>query len=91
MDDYRYIPIEGDGVKTYIFQVSLQEEEDGRWSAWIDTLPGCSAWANNKEEALEALTETAQAYIEVLLEKGQTIPLQKGVEIRDVPIVSVTI
>ncbi len=29
---------------TYTFKVSLQEEEDGRWSPWIDSLPGCADW-----------------------------------------------
>jgi hypothetical protein len=45
-------------VKTYLFQVELEQEDDGRWSAWIETLPGCAAWGYSKEEALEAIKET---------------------------------
>lgn len=76
-------------MKTYIFSVELDQEEDGRWSAWVEALPGCAVWGYTKEEALEALKDTAQAYIEVLLEKGQTIP--EGVEEVDAPVVAVTV
>lgn len=90
MTTYRYIPIEEGRVKTYIFKVDLEEEDDGRWSAWVEALPGCATWGYSREEALEALHDAAQAYIEVLLEKGQSIPLE-GVEILDEPAVTVTV
>ena len=60
-------------MKTYIFQTSIEQEEDGRWSAWIEALPGCAVWVYSKQEALAALKDAAQAYIEVMLEQGQTI------------------
>ena len=76
-------------MKTYIFSVGLEQEEDGRWSAWVEALPGCAVWGYTREEALEAIKDTAQAYIEVLLEKGQSIP--QGVETVDAPLVAVTV
>jgi predicted RNase H-like HicB family nuclease len=76
-------------MKTYLFSVSLEQEEDGRWSAWVDALPGCAVWGYTRDEALEAIRDTAQAYIEVLLEKGQRIP--QGVETVDAPVVAVTV
>jgi predicted RNase H-like HicB family nuclease len=42
-------------VKTYIFEIALEHEEDGRWSAWIEALPGCTAWGYMKEEAVAAI------------------------------------
>jgi antitoxin HicB len=78
-------------VKTYLFQVELEQEDDGRWSAWIETLPGCASWGYSKEEALEAVKETAQAYLEVLVEKGQRIPAGHAVETIDAPVVAVTL
>jgi predicted RNase H-like HicB family nuclease len=78
-------------VKTYLFQVELEQEDDGRWSAWIETLPGCAAWGYSKEEALEAIKETAQSYLEVLVERGQRIPAAKTVETIDAPVVAVTL
>jgi predicted RNase H-like HicB family nuclease len=58
----------------YTFKVSLQEEEDGRWSAWIDSLPGCAVWAYTRSDAIEELREGAQLYIECMLEHGDSIP-----------------
>ena len=63
-------------MSSYIFKVEVGQEEDGRWSAEILTLPGCAAWGSTREEALEALQEGAQAYLEVLFEDGR--PLAKG-------------
>ena len=84
------LPLQGDTMKTYLFQVELEQEDDGRWSAWIETLPGCAAWGYSKEEALEAIEETAQAFLEVLAEKGQPIPAAKAVETIEAPVVAVT-
>ena len=89
-NDTRYIPIKGRGMKSYIFKAELQQESDGRWSAWIDALPGCAVWGVSDREALIALRDAAQAYIEVLIEKGQGIPDQ-GVETVDAPVVTVTV
>ena len=46
-------------MKSYVLDANLQQEEDGRWSAWIAALPGCAAWGYSKEEALGALTDAA--------------------------------
>jgi predicted RNase H-like HicB family nuclease len=61
-------------MKTYIFSLELEQEEDGRWSAWVEALPGCAVWGYTKEEAIEALKDTAQAYVEILLDRGGAIP-----------------
>lgn len=78
-------------MKTYLFQVELEQEDDGRWSAWIETLPGCAAWGYSKAEALDAIKETAQVYLEVLTEKGQPIPAATAVDTIEAPVVAVTL
>jgi predicted RNase H-like HicB family nuclease len=78
-------------VKSYVFHAELEQEEDGRWSAWIAALPGCATWGYSREEALEALKEAAQAYLEVLHEKGQAIPTTPTVQTIDAPVVAVTL
>ena len=83
------LPITGGAMKTYLVQAELEEEDDGRWSAWIESLPGHAAWGYSKEEALDALKDTAQAYLEVLVEKGQSIPAAKAAETIYVPMVAV--
>ena len=63
-------------MKTYILDVEVEQEEDGRWSAEVPYFPGCAAWGYTKEEALEMLREGAQALLEVMLEHGDPIPLE---------------
>lgn len=58
-------------MKTYVFEVELERDEDGRWSATIPALAGCSTWGHTKEEALEALREAAKAYLELSLTEGR--------------------
>ena len=69
-------------MKTYVFRVEVEEEEDGRWSAEIPVLPGCAVWGSTKEQALEALKEGAQAYLEVMLEHHDPMPQEAEEEIR---------
>jgi predicted RNase H-like HicB family nuclease len=39
-------------MKTYIFHIEIEQEEDGRWSAEVPSLPGCATWGYTNEEAL---------------------------------------
>jgi predicted RNase H-like HicB family nuclease len=66
-------------MKSYVFRVELEEEEDGRWSAVVPALPGCATWGYTAEEALEALEEAAQLYVDVLIEDGAPVPLDDQV------------
>ncbi len=78
-------------MRSFIFQAQLEQDSDGRWSAWIDSLSGCATWGYTKGEALEALRDVAQSYVEVLLEKGESVPVGGGVEAVNVPVVSVNV
>ena len=79
-------------MKTYLFQVALQREGEGRWSVWIPTLPGLASWGHTKEEALRNIQDAAEAYVEDMIEAGEPIPLQAGkVDVLDSPAVAVTV
>lgn len=67
-------------MKSYIFHASVQQEEDGRWSAWIEALPGCTAWGYTKEEALAALKDAAELYVQDMIEAGQELPTRRDLE-----------
>ena len=70
-------------MKSYIFKVELEQEDDGRWSAVVPALPGCASWGNSASEALEAVREAAEAYVEVLIEDGRPVPLAEATAIVD--------
>ena len=61
-------------MKTYVFNVEMEQDEDGRWGAGIPALPGCATWGYTAEEALEALQEAAQAYLEDMVGGGRFQP-----------------
>ncbi len=77
-------------MKTYLLRAQLQEEADGRWSAWIAALPGCAAWGHSQQEALHALRDAAEAYVADMLDAGELASLS-GVEVLHEPLVTVTI
>lgn len=72
-------------MKTYIFRAEVEQDEDGRWGAEIPSLPGCAAWGYTREEALEALQDTAQAYLEVLVEHHDPLPQETNEEVKIIP------
>ena len=63
-------------MDTYVFKVELTKEDDGRWSAVVPALRGCNAWANTEDEVLCAIQENAKAFLEVLIEDGQPVPIE---------------
>ncbi len=63
-------------MTTYVFEVEIEQDDDGRWGAEIPLLPGCNAWGYTREQALAALRDTAQAFVEVMLEDGDTLPTE---------------
>lgn len=79
-------------MRTYVFQVELQQEGDGRWSVWIPALPGLASWGHTKEEALRNIQDAAEAYIEDMLEAGESVPVEAGkIDVLERPAVAVTI
>ena len=78
-------------MKTYVFPVELEQEEDGRWSASIPLLPGCATWGRTKEEALKSLQEATKAYLEVLLEREGSLPKELEEKVTVLPESSVVV
>lgn len=78
-------------MRTYIFRVEIELEEDGRWSAEVPTLPGCATWGYTKDEALRSIQEATRLYIESLLEHGDPIPADSPAEVMEEPAVAITV
>ena len=77
-------------MKSYVFMAELLEEEDGRWSAGVPSLPGCATWGRSKEEALRNLRDAVEAYVRDVQKAGGEIP-ETSAEVRDEPLVAVTV
>jgi len=79
-------------VKTLVLRVALKEEEDGRWSASIPSLPGCSSWGYSRQEALENIKDAAEIYLEDMIAAGEGLPIPSDeIEVINEPAVAVSL
>jgi len=79
-------------MKTFILKVVLEEEEDGRWSASIPALSGCSSWGYSKQEALDNIKDAAEIYIEDMIDSGEGMPAPSdNLEVMEEPAVAVSL
>jgi predicted RNase H-like HicB family nuclease len=78
-------------AKSYVFLAEIVREEDGRWSAGVPSLPGCATWGHTKEEALRNLHDAVEAYIRDVHRAGREIPKHAPTQVRDEPLVAVTV
>lgn len=74
-------------MKTYVFQVDIEQDEDGRWAASCPSLPGCATWGHTEEEAIRNIREAVEAYVEDLIAAGEAVPGAR--EVIQAPAVSV--
>ena len=91
MQQYRNTTQRVISVKSYVFQVQLEQEEDGRWSAWVDALPGCATWGYTNEEALHNIRDGVEAYISAMQKAGQEVPTDATIQVLNAPVVAVTV
>ena len=78
-------------MRSHVFTVELVHEEDGRWSAGFEALPGCATWGDTKEAALRNIQDAAEAYLRAVRKRGQKVPTVAATQISDEPVVAVTV
>ena len=79
-------------MKTFVLKVTLKKEVDGRWSASIPVLPGCSSWGSSQHEALENMKDAAEIYIEDMIDAGERLPQPSNeIEIIEEPAIAVSL
>jgi predicted RNase H-like HicB family nuclease len=78
-------------VTSYVFSAELAEEDDGRWSAWIEALPGCATWGYSKAEALQNLHDAVEAYLRAVEKVGGKLPKEATARMTKEPFIAVTV
>lgn len=78
-------------MKSYVFSVQLAEEEDGRWSAWIEALPGCATWGYTRAEALRNLQDAAEAYLRDVRKAGGKLRPETAAQVSESPLIAVNL
>ncbi len=92
MYDGSCIPMnEGLGMKTYVFPITLESDEDG-WRAFSPPLEhvGASTWAATHEEALKNIQEVLDMMVEEFLDEGKEIATTEGVVVAEGTAITVT-
>ena len=69
-------------MQRYPLTTTLQEEPDGRWSAWVSALPGCAAWGETRVAALGALQDAAEAYVADMIDAGEPVPCRAASDVK---------
>ena len=66
----------------YVMHDPSEDTED-KYMADIPDLPGCRAWGDTPEEALDILQSVAAASIEVYVERGYELPAEVNASLID--------
>jgi hypothetical protein len=70
-------------ARTYLFEVSAWQQDDGFWIVWASRLPECQSLGISKEIALEGLEIKLKYYLNTLNEMDNINFLDGLVERRD--------
>lgn len=61
-------------MKVLTYRVLLNEEPEGGFTVSVPALPGCITYGDDLDQALSMAKEAIEGYIEVLKDKGESIP-----------------
>ena len=58
----------------YTYKMLLHKEPEGGFTVTVPSLPGCITYGENVDEAIAMGREAIELYIEVMQERGETVP-----------------
>ena len=61
-------------MRFYSFEVVIEKEDEGNYSAYSPTLPGCFSNGRTVEEARQNIREAIQQHLALLSEKCSAVP-----------------
>ena len=67
----------------YAIEIFYSEEDEG-YIAVVPELPGCSAFGETEEEALEEVKTAVELWLETAREEGRRIPQPHGKELLNI-------
>ncbi len=63
--------------KNYLFTVNIERGEDNHFVVSVPALPGCFSQGDTYEEAVAMAEDAIRGYLQLALERGETIPVEK--------------
>ena len=55
-------------------KINLRKEEEGGYTVFVPSLPGCITYGETVDEAIDMAKEAIELYIEELQDRGESIP-----------------
>ncbi len=56
------------------YRINLRKEEEGGYTVFVPSLPGCITYGETVDEAIDMAKEAIELYIEELQDRGEAIP-----------------
>ena len=56
------------------YKINLRKEEEGGYTVFVPSLPGCITYGETVDEAIDMAKEAIELYIEELQDRGEYIP-----------------
>lgn len=56
------------------YKINLRKEEEGGYTVFVPSLPGCITYGETVDEAIDMAKEAIELYIEELQERGEYVP-----------------
>jgi len=56
------------------YKINLRKEEEGGYTVFVPSLPGCITYGETVDEAIDMAKEAIELYIEELQSRGEYIP-----------------
>ena len=56
------------------YRINLRKEEEGGYTVFVPSLPGCITYGETVDEAIDMAKEAIELYIEELQDRGESIP-----------------
>lgn len=61
------------------FRIIIEKDTKG-YHGYVPALPGCHTWGKTVDDTRKNLQEAIELYVEVLVEDGEAVPADIGVE-----------
>lgn len=55
------------------YRINLRKEEDGGYTVFVPSLPGCITYGESVDEAIDMAKEAIELYIEELQDRGDRL------------------
>ena len=67
-------------MKTYTYRGIIEPDGKKAFHGYVPALPGCHTWGKNIENTRENLRDAIDVYLKSLVDDGEAIPEDNGVE-----------